>query len=202
MTEKERMLAGMPYRAWMGSLPEERLKCKELLKKLNDCEPEESEKIDRLIRELFGKAGKNIEIFLPFYCDYGSNIEVGDNFFASYNCVIVDCGRVIIGDNVLIATNTVITSAGHPVHYEPRVAGLEYGITTVIGNNVWIGANAVINPGVHIGDNVVVGSGSVVTKDIPANVVAVGNPCRVLREITDEDRQYYFKRRRFDEVPQ
>ena len=198
--EKEKMLSGLPYMAWKDTLPGERLKCKKLLRELNLCDPEDPEKADRLIRKLFGKAGKNIEIFLPFYCDYGSNIEIGDNFFASYNCVMVDCGKIIIGNNTMLAAGVIIAAAGHPVHPEPRVMGYEYGMTTVIGSNVWIGAGTVVNPGVTIGDNTVIGSGSVVTKDIPDGVIAVGNPCRVLRTVTDEDRMYYFKKRRFDDA--
>lgn len=200
MTEKERMISELPYQACKDSLPAERLRSKKLLREFNTCDPEDIETQKRLITELFGKVGENFEIFPPFYCDYGCNIEIGENFFASYNCVMVDCGKIIIGNNTMIAANTVITSAGHPVHHEPRDAGYEYGITTTIGNSVWIGAGVIVNPGVHIGNNVVVGSGSVVTKDIPDNVIAVGNPCRVMREITDEDKQYYFKKRRFDSV--
>ncbi len=200
MTEQERMLSELPYQAWKDELPGARIKCKRLLRELNACDPEDVAAQREILSRLFGKIGKNTEIFAPFYCDYGSNIEVGDNFFASYNCVMVDCGKIIIGNNTMIAANVVITAAGHPVHHEPRIAGYEYGITTVIGNNVWIGAGVVVNPGVRIGNNVVIGSGSVVTKDIPNNVIAVGNPCRVLRQVTDEDKQYYFKNRRFDAV--
>ncbi len=200
MTEQERMLSELPYQAWKDELPGARIKCKRLLRELNACDPGDVAAQREILSRLFGKIGKNTEIFAPFYCDYGSNIEVGDNFFASYNCVMVDCGKIIIGNNTMIAANVVITAAGHPVHHEPRIAGYEYGITTVIGNNVWIGAGVVVNPGVRIGNNVVVGSGSVVTKDIPDNVIAVGNPCRVLRQVTDEDKQYYFKNRRFDAV--
>ena len=159
------MLAGLPYQAF------------------NACPPEDTERQKELLRELFGKIGENIEIFPPVYCDYGKNIEIGENFFASYNFTVIDVAKVKIGDNVMIAANTTISSAGHPIHWEPRNAGYEYGIEVTIGNN-----------------NVVIGSGSVVTKDIPDNVVAVGNPCRVMRVITDEDKQYYFKKRRFDEV--
>ena len=174
------MLAGLPYQAWKDGLPEKRIQSKHRFAAFNACPPEDTERQKELLRELFGKIGENIEVFPPVYCDYGKNIE--------------------IGDNVMIAANTTISSAGHPIHWEPRNAGYEYGIEVTIGNNVWIGANCMVNPGVHIGNNVVIGSGSVVTKDIPDNVVAVGNPCRVMRVITDEDKQYYFKKRRFDEV--
>ncbi len=134
----------------------------------------------------------------PFHCDYGKNIEVGDFFFVNYNCVILDVGKVTIGNNVQFAPNVSLYTAGHPIHPDSRNSGYEYGIGITIGNNVWLGGNVVVNPGVHIGNNVVVGSGSVVTKDIPDNVVAVGNPCRIIRKITEEDRKYYYKNLEFD----
>lgn len=126
------------------------------------------------------------------------NIEVGENFYANFNCVILDVGKVKIGTNVMFAPNVSIYTAGHPIHPESRNSGYEYGIGITIGDNVWVGGSVVINPGVHIGNNVVIGSGSVVTKDIPDNVIAVGNPCRIIREITEDDRKYYFKDREFD----
>ena len=142
--------------------------------------------------------GENLVIEPPFHCDYGSNIEVGENFFANYNLTILDVGKVKIGKNAQIAPNVSIYTAGHPVHPDSRNSGYEYGIDITIGDNVWIGGSSVINPGVTIGNNVVIGSGSVVTKDIPDNVIAAGNPCRVIRSITEEDRKYYFKNREFD----
>lgn len=150
------------------------------------------------IKNILGKTGEEVFIEQPFRCDYGKNIEVGNNFFANYNCVILDVGRVVIGENVMFAPNVSIYTAGHPIHPESRNSGYEYGIEVTIGDNVWVGGSVVINPGVKIGNNVVIGSGSVVTKDIPDNVIAVGNPCRVIREITEEDRKYYFKDREFD----
>ena len=198
MNQEERMLAGLPYLAYEDGLPEKRLACKKLVRQFNTCPPEDLEAQDRLLRQILGKAGEHIEFFPPFFCDYGKNIEIGDHFFASYNFTVVDCGPVKIGDNTMIAANVTISSAGHPVHPAPRNAGWEYGQEVVIGNNVWIGANVVVNPGVHIGDNVVIGSGSVVTHDIPGNVVAAGVPCLVLREITDADKAYYYKNRKFD----
>lgn len=134
----------------------------------------------------------------PFHCDYGYNIEVGENFFANYNLVILDVGKVKIGKNVQFAPNVAIYTAGHPVHPDSRNSGYEYGIDITIGDNVWLGGNTVVMPGVHIGNNVVIGGGSVATKDIPDDVIAVGNPCRVLRKITEADRKYYFKDREFD----
>lgn len=198
MNQKERMLAELPYKAWMDGLAEERMENKRRIYEFNLCPPQETEKIERLIRSILGKAGTNITILAPFHCDYGKNIEVGDNFYANYNCIILDVGKVIIGDNVMIGPNVSILTAGHPVHPDIRNSGYEYGIGISIGNSVWIGGNTVINPGVHIGNNAVIGSGSVVIKDIPDNVVAAGNPCRVLRMISEEDRKYYYKDKIFD----
>lgn len=151
------------------------------------------------IRGILGKAGKNVTILPPFHCDYGSNIEVGDNFYANYNLTVLDVAKVTIGDNVFIAPNVAIYTAGHPIHPKARNSMYEYGISITIGNDCWIGGNVVICPGVNIGSGTVIGAGSVVTHDIPANVVAAGNPCRVIREITDEDIRFYFKKREFSE---
>lgn len=198
MNQKERMMAGLPYKAWMDGLSEERMDNKKRIFRFNNLPPENVEEQDRLIREILGKTGREVHIEAPFHCDYGYNIEVGDNFFANYNLIILDVGKVRIGKNAQIAPNVAIYTAGHPIHPESRNSGYEYGISVTIGDNVWIGGNAVIMPGVTIGDNVVIGAGSVVTKDIPANVIAAGNPCRVIREITDDDRDYYYKDRKFD----
>ncbi|QLY80729.1 sugar O-acetyltransferase [Clostridium intestinale] len=198
MNQKERMLAGLPYKAWLDGLSEERMENKLKIHKYNTMSPDKKEELDALIKDILGKSGKNIVVEPPFHCDYGKNIEVGNNFFVNYNCVILDVGKVIIGENVMFAPNVSIYTAGHPVHPESRNSGYEYGIEVIIGDNVWIGGNVVINPGIKIGNNVVIGAGSVVTKDIPDNAIAVGNPCRVIREVTEEDRKYYFKDREFD----
>lgn len=165
----------------------------------NNTNPREVKRLDGLIREILGKAGENVTIMQPFHCDYGKNIEVGDNFYANYNLTVLDVAKVTIGNNVFIAPNVSIFTAGHPVHFEMRNTLLEYGIPVTIGDNCWIGGNAVICPGVNIGEGAVIGAGSVVTKDVPKNVIAAGNPCRVIREITDGDKKYYFKNREFDE---
>lgn len=198
MNQKERMMAGLPYKAWLDGLEEERENCKRKLFDFNLLLPEERVDIPDMLKALFGKTGENIWIEPPFHCDYGWNIEVGENFYANYNLVILDVGKVVIGKNVQIAPNVAIYTAGHPIHPESRNSGYEYGIPITIGDNVWIGGNSVILPGVTIGNNTVIGAGSVVSKDIPDNVIAVGNPCRVLRAITDEDKKYYYKDRKFD----
>lgn len=165
-----------------------------------DCWSDEGiKKQDALIRNILGKTGKKLMVTPPFRCDYGYNITVGENFYSNFNLVILDVAPVKIGDNVFIAPNVAIYTAGHPVHPKARNSMLEYGIPVEIGNNCWIGGNTVICPGVKIGNGVVIGAGSVVTKDIPDNVIAVGNPCRVLRNITDDDIRYYFKNREFSE---
>lgn len=198
MNQKERMLTGLPYKAWLDGLSEERTSNKLKVYEYNLLRPDETEKMILMLKEILGKTGENIFIETPFHCDYGKNIEVGENFFANYNFTVLDVGKVIIGLNAQIAPNVSIYTAGHPIHPQSRNSGYEYGIGVTIGDNVWIGGSVVINPGVHIGNNAVIGSGSVVTKNIPDNVVAVGNPCKVVKEITSEDRKYYYKNREFD----
>ena len=198
MNQKERMLAGLPYKAWLDGLEEERESCKKKIYEFNLLKPEERGKIPTLLNDLFGKTGENVWIEPPFHCDYGWNIEVGDNFFANYNLTILDVGKVTIGKNAQIAPNVSIYTAGHPIHPDSRNSGYEYGLPITIGDNVWIGGNVVILPGINIGDNVVIGAGSVVTTDIPDNMIAVGNPCRVIRQITDDDKEFYHKKIRFD----
>ncbi|MGL4773528.1 MAG: sugar O-acetyltransferase [Clostridium sp.] len=148
-----------------------------------------------LIKGLLGETGENFFIEPPFRCDYGYNISIGENFYSNYNLVVLDCAKVTIGKNVLIGPNVSIFTAGHPIHPKLRTAGYEYAFPVTICDNVWIGGGAIINPNITIGENSVIASGSVVTKDIPANVVAGGNPCKVIREITDEDLRHYFKGR-------
>jgi maltose O-acetyltransferase len=192
-SEKEKMLGGQPYLANGSKLVGERLFAKELLFEFNNLSPVEVEARNAILQKLLGKTRGNFYVEPPFRCDYGYNIEIGDHFYANYNLVIVDCARVKIGDNVFIAPNVAIYTAGHPIHPDLRNQELEFALPIEIGNSVWIGGNVVINPGIKIGDNTVIGSGSVVTKNIPPNVVAVGNPCKVLRSITEDDKSYYYK---------
>lgn len=198
MNQRERMLAGLPYKAWLDGLGEERFACKQKIYEFNNLSPDLNETAPFLLKKILGKTGENVCIEAPFHCDYGWNIEVGENFFANYNLTILDVAKVTIGKNVQIAPNVSIYTAGHPIHPDTRNTGYEYGIPITIGDNVWISGNVVILPGVKIGDNVVIGAGSVVTKDIPENVIAMGNPCKIVREITDEDRTYYYKKNKFD----
>ena len=198
MNHKERMLAGLPYKAWMDGLSQERLENKKKIYAFNHLEPDRFDEKEKLLKEILEKTGEYVNIEAPFHCDYGYNIEVGENFFANYNFTVLDVGKVRIGANAQIAPNVSIYTAGHPVHPDSRNSGYEYGIGITIGDNVWIGGNACIMPGVTIGDNVVIGAGSVVTKDIPDNVIAAGNPCRIIRTITEEDRDFYYRDRRFD----
>jgi len=200
MTEREKMLGGKLYKSFDENLVNERLQARQILFELNILNPFQNDERNRLLGLLLGKIGSNPYIELPFRCDYGYNIEIGDNFYANFNCTILDCAKVSIGDNVLLAPNVSIFTAGHPIDAKKRNEGWEYAFPVKIGNNVWIGGNVVINPGINVGNNVVIGSGSVVTKNIPDNVVAAGNPCRFLRPITDADKMYYYKNMRFDEL--
>ena len=183
MTEKEKMLAGELYVASDPILTAERQNARRLTRLYNATTECEQSKRQELIKQLFGSAGEEVFIEPTFRCDYGYNIKVGNGFYANFDCIILDVCEVSIGDNVFFAPRVNIYTATHPLEAEARNTLLEYGKPVAIGNNVWIGGNAVVNPGVTIGNNVVIGSGSVVTRDIPDNVVAAGNPCRVLRVI-------------------
>ncbi len=180
------------------SIMEEQMKCRKILQKLNFMDRSDFEGIAKVIQELFGKS-EGAFVNPPFYCDYGSHIEVGKNFFANYNCTIIDVAKVKIGDNCFMAPNVAIYTAGHPIHPDTRNSMFEYGKEVSIGDNVWIGGNCVICPGVHIGNNVVIGAGSVVTKNIPDWSIAAGNPCKVLRKITEDDRRKLFHKEEIDD---
>jgi maltose O-acetyltransferase len=193
MTEKEKMLSGMLYYSYDEELFHDNQYVKELIFDFNSLRPSELERRKEIIRMLFNKIGSNFFIEAPFRCDYGYNISIGKNFYANYNCLILDCAQVTIGNNVLFAPNVSLLTAAHPIDSKLRNQDLEYALPITIGNSVWLGGGVIINPGVTIGDNVVIGSGSVVTKDIPANCVAVGNPAKVIRTITNEDKQNLIK---------
>lgn len=195
MTQFERMLSGLEYHA-DEEIREKMMRTRFLLQEYNSVAPDNMERKREILRELLGRTGENFYIEPPFHCDYGCNMEIGENFYANYNLTVLDCCKITIGDDVLFGPNVTIAAAGHPIHPESRKK-YEYGIPVTIGNNVWIGANVVICPDVTIGDGSVIGAGSVVTRDIPPNVVAFGNPCRVYREITEEDRRFYYKDRPF-----
>ena len=181
MTEKEKMLAGELYDAnYNEELIKDRYVIKDKCFEYNNIKPSDLENRKKLIKEILGKTKENFLIEQPFMCDYGYNIEVGENFYANHNLIILDANKVEFGDNVFIAPNCSFYTAGQ------RNKGLEYAKPIKIGNNVWIGGNVSVLPGVTIGDNVVIRAGSIVNKDVPANVVAVGNPCRVIKEIKNE----------------
>ncbi|NSJ14146.1 sugar O-acetyltransferase [[Clostridium] scindens] len=176
-------------------LNEDFMRARRLTRLFNSMTEEQMEERKEIIKELFKSTGENVHVEQTFHCDYGCHISVGENFYANYDCIMVDVCEIIIGDNVLLAPRVGLYTAGHPIDAAVRNEGLEFGKPVIIGDNVWIGGNAVINPGVTIGSGVVIGSGSVVTKDIPDHVVAVGNPCRVLRKINEEDKIYWEKER-------
>ena len=189
MTEKEKMLAKKLYDANNDpDLAAERIRAKDLCWQFNRLRPSDTAEQEALLRNLLGRAGRNLCILAPFWCDYGYNIEVGDSFFANHNLVILDGGRVVFGDNVFIAPDCGFHTAGHPIDSERRNQGLEYAWPITVGSDVWIGAGVQVMPGVTIGSDVVIGGGSVVVRDIPDHSVAVGNPCRVIRPITEADR--------------
>lgn len=192
-TNKENMLAGKLYMAGGEELAKDSRRSRMLTRLFNNTTEEQIEYRTQLLKELFESTGESLYIEPPFRCDYGSNITVGNNFYANFDCIILDVAKVTIGDNVFFAPRVGVYTAGHPIDAGVRNTLLEFGKPVTIGNNVWVGGNVVINPGVTIGNNVVIGSGAVVTKDIPDNVIAAGNPCRVLREITEEDTQYWEK---------
>ena len=189
MTEKEKMQQQMLYDAnYDTELIRERQVAKDLCYQFNQLRPSDETNQQQILSQLLGKKSDNCCILAPFWCDYGYNIEVGKNFFANHNTVILDGAKVTFGDNVFIAPNCGFYTAGHPIDAERRNQGLEYAYPITVGDNVWIGAGVQVMPGVRIGSNVVIGGGSVVVKDIPDNVVAVGNPCRPIRPITEADK--------------
>ncbi|WP_010283207.1 maltose acetyltransferase domain-containing protein [Bacillus timonensis] len=182
-TEKEKMLDGGLYNPTDPELVKDRIRARRLTRLYNQTIETDNEERKRLLKELFGTIGENLYVEPTFRCDYGYNIHVGENFYANFDCVFLDVCEIRIGYNCFIAPGVHIYTATHPLHPEERVSGNELGKPVTIGDNVWIGGRAVINPGVKIGNNVVVASGAVVTKDVPDNVVVGGNPAKIIKEI-------------------
>jgi maltose O-acetyltransferase len=185
-TEKEKMLAGELYDALDPQLTEERINTRLLIKELNDSREDQVEERNQILKKLIPNAGEGLWLQPPFYCDYGYNIKVGDRVFFNFNCVVLDVTQVTIGSRTLFGPNVQVYTATHPINYQERATGLEYAKPITIGEDVWIGGSVVICPGVTIGDRSVIGAGSVVTKDIPADVFAAGNPCKVIRPINQD----------------
>lgn len=184
MSEKDKMISGEIYNAnYDEELIKERIEVKDKCYEYNNIKPSDIENRTKLMKTILGKHKNNFYIEQPFICDYGYNIEIGENFYSNHNLIILDANKVKFGDNVFIAPNCGFYTAGHPIDYKTRNEGLEYAKPITVGNNVWIGGNVCVLPGVTIGNNVVIGAGSVVNKDIPSNMVAVGNPCKVIKEI-------------------
>ena len=197
--EDARMQAGMLYYPNDEAIVENQMKCLELLYKYNATLPSEAEKRTRLLREMFAEIGENCYIEPPLYSNWGGkHVHFGKNVYANFGLTLVDDGSIYVGDRTMFGPHVTVATAGHPIDPELRGKGLQYNADVKIGANVWIGAGCVIVPGVTIGDDTVIGAGSIVTKDIPSGVVAVGNPCRVLRPVSERDREYYFKARQTD----
>lgn len=188
MNEKEKMLAGELFDPnYDENLVVERSRARNLCHEYNQIKPSNTEERTNLMRKLLGSTKETFWIEQYFWCDYGYNIEIGNNFYSNHNLVILDVAKVKFGDNVFIAPNCGFYTVGHPLDYKTRNTGMEYAKPIEVGDNVWIGGNVTVLPGVKIGNNSVIGAGSVVTKDIPANVVAVGNPCKPVKEIVEND---------------
>jgi len=196
-TMKDRIFGGKLFTDMCEGMPEERTNAKKLQLELNNSSPEDPKARMEIIQKIFGTTEAGCWIEPPFYFAYGTHIKPGNGVYINVNCTFIDDGLITLGDHVMFGPCVTIATVGHPINPEMRM--YMYTDAVEIGNNCWIGANAVICPGVHIGDNTVIGAGSIVTSDIPANVVAAGNPCRVIREINEHDMQYYYKDRPFDE---
>lgn len=199
MTQIEKMFSGDLYLPGDDEIMEEQLKCLDMLYDFNQTRPSEMEKREKLLKEMFAEIGDNCYIEPPLHSNWGGkHCHFGKGVYANFNLTLVDDTHIYVGDYTLFGPNVVVATAGHPIDPELREKTYQYNFPVHIGRNCWIGAGAIIVPGITIGDNVVIGAGSVVTKDISSNVVAVGNPCRVLREIGEHDKEYYFKSRKID----
>ena len=192
MNEWNKAQAGYLYDAnYDREVVENRTKCADLCYEFNQCKPSDTKKQAEIIKKIIGCIKGDFVITAPFYCDYGSNITIGNNFYTNHKCTILDGAKVTFGDNVFIAPNVVFSTAGHAIDAGQRAKGLEIALPITVGDNVWIGANVSVLPGVSIGSNTIIGAGSVVNKDIPDGVIAAGVPCRVIRRITEKDKQKY-----------
>ncbi|ABX80666.1 sugar O-acetyltransferase [Acholeplasma laidlawii] len=191
MSQLKRMLSGELYMAEGEELGKIRDNMLDKLYQYNHAHYNNHKLRDELIKEILGGYKDKLKITPPVYFDYGKHTFVGKNFYANFDCIFLDVNTITIGDNVMFGPRVGLYTAGHPIDKDVRITGLEYGLPITIGNNVWIGGNVVVMPGVHIGDNTIIGSGSVVTKDIPSDVIAAGNPCKVIRKITTEDKIYW-----------
>ena len=198
MTTRERMQSGKLYFCTDEEIAKEQLECLEILYDYNHTRPSESQKREQILKNLLAEIGENCYIEPPHHANWGKYTHFGNNVYANFNLTLVDDTDIFVGDNVMFGPNVIIATAGHPVDPPLREKVAQFNIPVRIGKNVWIGAGAIVLPGVTIGDHSVIGAGSVVTKDIPPNVVAVGNPCRVLREINDRDKEYYYKDLKID----
>ena len=194
MTAWEKLLSCQMYNDFDDDLFQRRVAAKKLFRAYNRTEDDQTETRQKLMSELFKSVGKNVWIEPDFRCEFGKNISIGDDVYINFGCVILDCAEVSIGANTLIGPNLGIYALNHAIDAEERIKGGCIAAPVHIGRNVWLGGDVKILGGVNIGDNAIVGTGSIVTKDIPANVIAVGNPCRVLRQITEDDRTDYLKR--------
>ncbi len=196
---KERMRSGKLYFCEDERLLDEQVKRLDKVFEYNNLKPSEKSKKQKLLKEMFAEIGEECHIETPFYASWGGKyVHFGNNVYVNFNLTMVDDCEIYVGDNTMFGPNVTLAVAGHPVHPELRKKAAQYNLPIKIGNNVWIGANSVILPGVNIGDNSVIGAGSIVTKDIPSNVVAVGNPCKVMREINQRDMEYYYKDMKID----
>jgi maltose O-acetyltransferase len=182
-TEKQKMLAGELYNALDKEISDERMNTRLLLKRLNETAENEPERRGEILKQLLPNASEGLWIQPPFYCDYGYNMKIGEKVFFNFNCVVLDVTYVTIGSRTLFGPNVQIYTATHPIDFRERATTLEYAKPITIGEDVWVGGSAVICPGISIGDRTVIGAGSVVTKDIPSDVFAAGNPCRVIRQL-------------------
>lgn len=195
---KERMRSGKLYFCTDEELAREQLKCLDRLYDFNQTRPSEMEKRSALLKEILAEVGENCYVEPPLHANWGIHTHFGRNVYVNFNLTLVDDTDIFVGDSVMFGPNVVVATAGHPIDPELRRKVAQFNVPVRIGSNVWIGAGAILLPGVTVGENSVIGAGSVVTHDIPPNVVAVGNPCRVLREISDRDREYYYKNRKID----